>query len=45
LNIQNGVLKALSSAFERIWATGKDCIYATVPLLKNVLVDCIAVHY
>ena len=34
LNVQNGVLKALSFLFEYIGEMGKDYIYAVSPLLK-----------
>jgi splicing factor 3B subunit 1 len=44
LNIQNGVLKALSFMFEYIGAMGKDYIYAVTPLLEDALMDRDAVH-
>ena len=34
LNVQNGVLKALSFLFEYIGEMGKDYIYAVTPLLE-----------
>lgn len=44
LNIQNGVLKALSFMFEYIGEMGKDYIYAATPLLEDALMDRDAVH-
>jgi splicing factor 3B subunit 1 len=44
LNIQNGVLKALSFMFEYIGEMGKDYIYAVAPLLEDALMDRDAVH-
>ncbi|KAL7437528.1 hypothetical protein ACHAXH_004932, partial [Discostella pseudostelligera] len=44
LNIQNGVLKALSFMFEYIGEMGKDYIYAVTPLLEDALMDRDAVH-
>lgn len=44
LNVQNGVLKALSFLFEYIGETGKDYIYAVTPLLTDALTDRDAVH-
>ena len=44
LNVQNGVLKALSFVFEYIGAAGKDYVYAVVPLLEDALIDRDAVH-
>ena len=39
LNVQNGVLKALSFMFEYIGEMGKDYIYAVTPLLEDALMD------
>lgn len=39
LNVQNGVLKALSFLFEYIGEMGKDYIYAVSPLLEDALMD------
>ncbi len=39
LNVQNGVLKALSFMFEYIGEMGKDYIYAVAPLLEDALMD------
>jgi splicing factor 3B subunit 1 len=39
LNIQNGVLKALSFMFEYIGDMAKDYIYAVSPLLEDALMD------
>merc|ERR1712178_233824 len=39
LNVQNGVLKALSFLFEYIGEMGKDYIYAVTPLLQDALMD------
>ena len=44
LNVQNGVLKALSFVFEYIGAMGKDYVYATVSVLTDALMDRDAVH-
>eukprot|EP00579_Thalassiosira_antarctica_P030205 CAMPEP_0202029318 /NCGR_PEP_ID=MMETSP0905-20130828/63912_1 /ASSEMBLY_ACC=CAM_ASM_000554 /TAXON_ID=420261 /ORGANISM="Thalassiosira antarctica, Strain CCMP982" /LENGTH=1341 /DNA_ID=CAMNT_0048593067 /DNA_START=13 /DNA_END=4038 /DNA_ORIENTATION=- len=44
LNIQNGVLKAMSFMFEYIGEMGKDYIYAVTPLLEDALMDRDAVH-
>jgi|TARA_B100000780_G_C21038327_1_gene416508 splicing factor 3B subunit 1 len=44
LNVQNGVLKALSFLFEYIGAMGKDYIYAITPLITNALIDRDPVH-
>jgi splicing factor 3B subunit 1 len=44
LNVQNGVLKALSFMFEYIGEMGKDYIYAVVPLLEDALMDRDLVH-
>ena len=44
INIQNGVLKALSFMFEYIGEMGKDYIYAVTPLLEDALMDRDAVH-
>mmetsp|Transcript_19132 Transcript_19132/g.29140 ORF Transcript_19132/g.29140 Transcript_19132/m.29140 type:complete len:250 (+) Transcript_19132:165-914(+) len=44
LNIQNGVLKALSFMFEYIGDMGKDYVYAVTPLLEDALVDRDPVH-
>eukprot|EP01116_Phalansterium_solitarium_P016214 TRINITY_DN3719_c0_g1_i1.p1 TRINITY_DN3719_c0_g1~~TRINITY_DN3719_c0_g1_i1.p1 ORF type:complete len:1198 (+),score=509.99 TRINITY_DN3719_c0_g1_i1:133-3726(+) len=44
LNVQNGVLKALSFMFEYIGEMGKDYIYAVTPLLEDALMDRDAVH-
>ena len=39
LNVQNGVLKALSFMFEYIGEMGKDYIYSITPLLEDALMD------
>eukprot|EP00798_Chlamydomonas_sp_ICE-L_P031789 gene31789-6986_t len=39
LNVQNGVLKALSFMFEYIGEMAKDYIYAVSPLLEDALMD------
>lgn len=39
MNVQNGVLKALSFMFEYIGEMGKDYIYAITPLLTDALMD------
>jgi hypothetical protein len=44
LNVQNGVLKALSFLFEYIGEMAKDYIYAVVPLLEDALMDRDLVH-
>jgi splicing factor 3B subunit 1 len=44
LNIQNGVLKAMSFMFEYIGDMGKDYIYAVTPLLEDALVERDPVH-
>merc|ERR1712054_362330 len=44
LNVQNGVLKALSFLFEYIGEMGKDYIYAIAPLLEDALMDRDHVH-
>ena len=44
LNIQNGVLKALSFMFEYIGEMGKDYICAAAPLLEDALIDRDMVH-
>lgn len=44
LNVQNGVLKALSFMFEYIGEMGKDYIYAVNPLLVDALMDRDLVH-
>ncbi|WIA10471.1 hypothetical protein OEZ85_010662 [Tetradesmus obliquus] len=44
LNVQNGVLKALSFMFEYIGEMGKDYIYAVTPLLQDALSDRDLVH-
>ena len=44
LNVQNGVLKALSFVFEYIGEMGKDYIYAVSPLLEDALQDRDLVH-
>eukprot|EP01094_Clydonella_sp_ATCC50884_P021871 TRINITY_DN4905_c3_g1_i3.p1 TRINITY_DN4905_c3_g1~~TRINITY_DN4905_c3_g1_i3.p1 ORF type:complete len:1207 (+),score=442.14 TRINITY_DN4905_c3_g1_i3:256-3876(+) len=44
LNVQNGVLKALSFLFEYIGEMGKDYIYAVTPLLVDALMDRDMVH-
>jgi splicing factor 3B subunit 1 len=44
LNVQNGVLKALSFMFEYIGEMGKDYIYAVTPLLEDALMDRDPVH-
>jgi splicing factor 3B subunit 1 len=44
LNVQNGVLKALSFLFEYISEMGKDYIYAVIPLLQDALMDRDLVH-
>jgi splicing factor 3B subunit 1 len=44
LNVQNGVLKALSFLFEYIGEMGKDYVYAVAPLLEDALMDRDLVH-
>merc|ERR1711935_117803 len=44
MNVQNGVLKALSFLFEYIGEMAKDYIYAVVPLLEDALMDRDLVH-
>ncbi|KAF2099907.1 splicing factor 3B subunit 1 [Rhizodiscina lignyota] len=44
LNVQNGVLKALSFLFEYIGEMAKDYVYAVVPLLDDALIDRDQVH-
>ena len=44
LNVQNGVLKALSFMFEYIGDTAKDYVYAVTPLLEDALMDRDQVH-
>ncbi|KAF2750747.1 ARM repeat-containing protein [Sporormia fimetaria CBS 119925] len=44
LNVQNGVLKALSFMFEYIGEVGKDYVYAVTPLLEDALIDRDQVH-
>ena len=44
LNVQNGVLKALSFLFEYIGDLGKDYVYAVIPLLEDALIDRDQVH-
>jgi len=44
LNIQNGVLKAMSFLFEYIGEMGKDYIYAVTPLLEDALMERDPVH-
>lgn len=44
INVQNGVLKALSFLFEYISETAKDYIYAISPLLEDALMDRDTVH-
>merc|ERR1719284_1307070 len=44
LNVQNGVLKALSFMFEYIGEMGKDYIYAVTPMLEDALMDRDLVH-
>jgi len=44
INIQNGILKALSFMFEYIGDMGKDYVYAVTPLLEDALMDRDAVH-
>jgi len=44
LNVQNGVLKALSFMFEYIGEMGRDYVYAVIPLLEDALMDRDMVH-
>ena len=44
LNVQNGVLKALSFMHEYIGETARDYVYAVTPLLADALMDRDAVH-
>jgi splicing factor 3B subunit 1 len=44
LNVQNGVLKALSFMFEYIGDMAKDYVYAVTPLLEDALIDRDQVH-
>eukprot|EP00606_Chrysophyceae_sp_TOSAG23-5_P001362 GSChrysophyteH2.ASY1.ANO1.161.1 assembled CDS len=44
VNVQNGVLKALSFMFEYIGPMGKDYLYAVSPLLVDALIDRDNVH-
>jgi len=44
LNVQNGVLKALSFLFEYIGEMGKDYVWAVTPLLEDALMDRDLVH-
>ena len=44
LNVQNGVLKALSFMFEYIGDMGKDYVYAVAPLLEDALMERDPVH-
>eukprot|EP00954_Amorphochlora_amoebiformis_P029052 1392597-Amorphochlora_amoeboformis.AAC.1 len=44
LNVQNGVLKALSFLFEYIGEMGKDYVYAVTYLLEDALMDRDLVH-
>lgn len=44
LNVQTGVLKALTFIFEYIGEMGKDYIYAVTPLLEDALMDRDLVH-
>jgi len=44
LNIQNGVLKAMSFMFEYIGDLGKDYVYAVTPLLVDALMERDPVH-
>ena len=44
LNIQNGVLKAMSFMFEYVGSMGKDYIYAVAPLLEDALMERDPVH-
>ncbi|KAJ5899630.1 hypothetical protein N7495_004374 [Penicillium taxi] len=44
LNVQNGVLKAMSFLFEYIGELSKDYVYAVTPLLEDALIDRDQVH-
>ena len=44
LNVQNGVLKALSFLFEYIGEMGASYVYVLLPLLEDALMDRDAVH-
>ena len=44
LNVQNGVLKALSFMFEYVGEMARDYIYAIISLLKNALTERELVH-
>ena len=44
MNVQNGVLKALSFMFEYIGETASNYIYACVPLLEDALMDRDYIH-
>lgn len=44
LNVQNGVLKAISFLFEYIGEMGRDYIYAVTPLLEDALMERDMVH-
>lgn len=44
INVQNGVLKALSFMFEYIGEMAKDYIYAATPLLQHALMDRDMIH-
>jgi splicing factor 3B subunit 1 len=44
LNVQNGVLKALSFMFEYIGEMGRDFVYTVAPLLEDALMDRDLVH-
>ena len=44
LNVQNGVLKALSFMFEYIGEMGREYIYTVAPLLEDALMDRDLVH-
>jgi splicing factor 3B subunit 1 len=44
LNVQNGVLKALTFVFEYIGEMAKDYVYAVTPLLEDAMIDRDQVH-
>ncbi|KAL3944091.1 MAG: hypothetical protein SGBAC_001822 [Bacillariaceae sp.] len=44
INIQNGVLKAMSFMFQYIGDMGKDYVYAVTPMLEDALIDRDPVH-
>ena len=44
LNVQNGVIKAMSFLFEYIGEMAKDYVYAVTPLLEDALTDRDQVH-